>query len=293
MQVQCITFWTILTFQAITALSLQFNSLGFEGIMVLGPLIRTLQNLTGLDLSCNAVDLRRTEVCEQMRRTLSSLPCLSRLNMCGNWIKSHLQTLVSDIQKPLEYLRLGGCGLQKEDIAYLQRSHHATSLRSLDISECIMRSPDVVAVLLSLLRALAPSVQELVMEDMGLAQEEWEQVVSQCHQMVNLRFWNITHNVNIVSSVLTSSVSQFVKMPKLQVLHFDFPAECYIAVDPNEVEVEQLAFFNTYSRLLTLQCLESNRPFIKLVPRQWNFKKQLCNICGSYHWYEECAIHMM
>jgi hypothetical protein len=95
------------------------------------------------------IDYRQNpESSRQMAQVLGDLKHLNRLDLSGSPLGGCLQTLLSPIKKPLQYLSLHSCGLLDSDLFYLTNSIH-TLVEHLDLSENrLTRFSDALIVLL-------------------------------------------------------------------------------------------------------------------------------------------------
>ena len=117
---------------------MQYNSLGVAGFAVVAPHLSRFRSLTGLDLSCNKLDLQlmnSDNVADLLGNTLAELPVLSRLDLSNNDLESRLGCLLRKMPSALSHLELSACGLSENDLAFLTNSHHANHIKVLDISE--------------------------------------------------------------------------------------------------------------------------------------------------------------
>ncbi len=143
---------------------MKYNSLSADQFIHLAPLMETFTNITALDLSCNAIQTYQNErACDSMCQLLGNLQHLVRLDLSNNRIKSRLRRTLANIPKPLQYLRLVGCGLNVDDMSYLSQSHHTAGITELDISENSLGQ--CITEVIRLLLALIPRLQVLELED--------------------------------------------------------------------------------------------------------------------------------
>ena len=264
-------------FQFVDALSIQYNSLTSEGLVVLTPHLKRLTQLTALDLSCNNINLQPSEATQALKTILSALPLLVRLDLSNNRLKHKLSEILPQVSKPLEYLRLCACGLKDTDIIYLGLSHHTSGLRELDISEnCLGETfTDVITVL----NVLSPKLQVLEMEDCGISTPDWIQLFATCPKLQHLHFWNISRNSQLTDSVLAqgvSSIANIARMDHLEALKLSYPQECYQEVmeegeegngngnHGSTLQAEQ-SFHRRFTVLMGFACQLCHRTPIKLV----------------------------
>ena len=230
-------FSVVSLLQHLKGLRLKYNSLSSEHFISLCPQLEKLTNITALDLSCNCINVYQNDsACDKLSHLLSQLPFLIRLDLSNNRIKSKVRRILSDIQKPLEYLRLVGCGLMIIDITYLSISHHAQGLRELDLSENSLKLsiPQVI----TLLKAARMNLKVLELEECDLTDGHFLSLSSSClMELTGLMYLNISGN--FLSLHVTESVVQSVAtLSQLQWLIMAYMTGCY-DVDNDEVE-EQL-----------------------------------------------------
>lgn len=148
----------------VKGLSLSYSSLQNEGFKRVIHILKLFFNLTTLDLSYNNINLTTSAFLElHLCKTFKSFEYLQRLDLSNNRLTGYLKTILSCIGDSrfqetnsaiaydsnenkcskkychralgLQYLRVSGCRLCKEDIDSLAESHHTFSLKELDISD--------------------------------------------------------------------------------------------------------------------------------------------------------------
>ena len=209
--------------QDLVALCLRAIGLQCEGFRVLAPKFSKFTSLTGLDLSWNGINLVADthHNADILGGTLAKLPLLTRLNLTGNRLTNQLQTVLGKMLASLSYLKLYGCALSKQDIIFLTRSRHASTLRGLDIG--FNNLGDDFQDFLQLLCALESHLIVLETENCSFHQDHLThlfQRVSKSH----LRFWNITRNYATNVDFL-QQITAISELSSLEILLVSFPIE--------------------------------------------------------------------
>ena len=194
--------------------------------MSICPQLEMFTNITALDLSCNCINVYHNDsACDALTDLLSKLCNLVRLDLSNNRIKSKVRRILSDIQKPLEYLRLVGCGLMPMDILYLSVSHHTQALRELDLSENCLAS--AVRHLTSLLCAVKCRLKVLELEETDLTDAHFLTLSSAClKELVGLMYLNISANL-LTQEVIESVCQSTSCLSELQWIILAYPTDCY------------------------------------------------------------------
>ena len=168
-----------------------------------------------------------------MSTLFTHLVNLTRLDLSNNRLKGKLRRLLSQIEKPLEYLRLAGCGLTLSDLTYLAISHHTAGLYELDISENALGN--ALSALIHLLRGIQLHIQVLEMEDTGLIDEKFNSLLmSSCFSNMNcLMYINVAGNA---ISVLTCNMflRSVTSLSDLWYICMSYPRECYQENEDNQ-----------------------------------------------------------
>ena len=196
--------------------------------MDLCPVVSTFTHITSLDLSCNCINVFQNDsACDQMAQLFDALPLLVRLDLSNNRLKTKLRRVLSHVVKPLQFLRLAGCGLTLLDLTYLKDSHHTQALRELDISENALFH--AVDVLCQLLRNVRQQICVLEIEDSGLTDSYTEALItsSSFKQLTSLIYLNISGN-SMRESTLCMVCEEVAGLAGLQYLHLSYPRECFI-----------------------------------------------------------------
>ena len=200
--------------------------------MTLCPQLEEFTNLTTLDLSCNCINVFQNDsACDALSKLLGKLPNLIRLDLSNNRIKSKVRRILSDIQKPLEYLRLVGCGLMITDVLYLSVSHHTQVLKELDLSENNLGS--ALRHLISLLCAIKINIKILELEECNLTDSHFLSLSSSLKDFTGLMYLNISGNTLSQDGIET--VCQSVScLKELQWIVLAYTTECYAFDDEME-----------------------------------------------------------
>lgn len=239
-------------FQHLKALRFKYNSLSSEDFISLCPELQRFTNITALDLSCNCINVyQNNSACDALSDLLGKLPDLRRLDLSNNRIKSKVRRLLSNIQKPLEYLRLVGCGLMTNDIAYLAVSHHTQALQELDLSENNLGLS--IQQIASLLKAVRTKILVLELEECELIDTHFLMLSSSClKELTGLMYLNISGNF-LSREVIESVCQSVVSLPELQWLVMAYATECYVFEDDELEERLKLQFKERVKEILSGQ----------------------------------------
>uniref|UniRef100_A0A4W3GCX6 Leucine-rich repeat-containing protein 14 n=1 Tax=Callorhinchus milii TaxID=7868 RepID=A0A4W3GCX6_CALMI len=120
-------------------IELRYNNLGLCCLSTVFPYIPRFVNLNSLKLPYSNIDVRYMtleveEFFQKMVSVLSQLPNLKELNLVSSRLSGRIRELLSVLQQPLESLELAYCFLLPADVTYLASSHHAATLKKLDVS---------------------------------------------------------------------------------------------------------------------------------------------------------------
>ena len=234
----------------------KYNSLSSDDFMKLCPQLEQFTNLTTLDLSCNCINVFQNDsACDSMVKLMATLPNLVRLDLSNNRIKSKLRRILSDIQKPLEYLRIVGCSLMLSDLLYLSMSHHTQSLQELDISENNLGSG--LRHLTTLLHSIRQNIKILELEESDLNDSHFLQLSSSLKKLTGLMYLNISGNSLTWEGVeaVCQSVSS---LEGLQWMNISFTPECYVLYDDEMEERLKSQFSEKIQRLLATRRCANN-----------------------------------
>ena len=227
---------------------MKYNSLSSEHFISLCPQLERLTNITALDLSCNCINVYQYDAaCDKLSNFLSQLPFLTRLDLSNNRIKSKVRRILSDIQRPLEYLRLVGCGLMVADVTYLSLSHHAQGLRELDLSENSLKLsiPQVI----TLLKTAKTNLKVLELEECDLTDAHFLSLSSSLMELTGLLYLNISGNYLSLDEI-EPVVQSIATLPQLQWLIMAYTTECYNLHDDELEEQAKLRFRVTVREII-------------------------------------------
>ena len=208
------------------------------------PLIKTFTNLTSLDLSLNSIDVTCPESAESLVEILSSLPKLERLDLSYLNFNGMLSRFLSRVPLPLVSLRLRSCLLQSDDLKYLEKSHHITGLKDLDLSlnDLSTVCPDVF----SLLRS--SSLTCLRMESVNLDPSAFIELFVICSELENLQLLFLNHNRTCLNyETLLVAVPHLTKSPKLYAVILSYPSANVLT------DFQAFLEYRTFAKLLREQ----------------------------------------
>ncbi|XP_046362808.1 leucine-rich repeat-containing protein 14-like isoform X1 [Haliotis rufescens] len=226
----------VLIAEYVQGLQLKYNSLTIDDIVKLSPAFSTLVNLTALDLSCNSIYFYMSDAAtDRLSETFTHMPNLARLDLSNNRIKTKLRRLLSNIPKPLQYLRVAACGLTVSDITYLSVSHHTMGLCELDLSENSLGP--ACRNLSKLLSALANTLLVFEAEDCGLMDEHFEYLLPSFSMLKYVLFLNLAEN-RVSREALVYITEAVAQLPQLKVFRTSYPTDCYHH-DSEEIEEEE------------------------------------------------------
>ncbi|XP_052269411.1 leucine-rich repeat-containing protein 14-like isoform X2 [Dreissena polymorpha] len=207
-------------------LSLKFNSINSEELSKLCPLLRTLTNLTILDLSGNMINLSvaASDTCVNFTDTLGSLGHLVRLDLSNNIVRGNLRRVLSAVVQPLQYLSLEGCGLSPVDIAYLSVSHHSASVCELLLSNNNLRQS--LSSLMALLRNLKTSLKLIQLENCSFSNENCSMLSESMKRLTSVVYLDLQDNLFSLNNVYQLGVS-LACLETLQYLRVSYPTDSY------------------------------------------------------------------
>ncbi|XP_075903717.1 leucine-rich repeat-containing protein 14 [Nelusetta ayraudi] len=134
------TLLDLLPQQGLLGVDVRYSNLGVAGLAELLPLLSNFPALKSLRLHYCNLDFRRDhpgqeEALRALSQGLAKLQGLRRLSLTALRLPGQLRVLLSSLPQPLEILELPYLSLSPADLAYLSCSHHASSLKQLDLSE--------------------------------------------------------------------------------------------------------------------------------------------------------------
>ena len=163
----------------------------------LGPVLKKFTNLEGLFVKITAMlgnnpkDYAIADSAKGIESTFSVLRNVTKAAFCNQPIGGHLGTLIMPFQNSLVKLSLVRSGLTTADFDVLANSHHAKTLRFLNLDYTDLRP--AVEGLLRCLPKLA-SIQILQMRNCMLSAENCLACAAVLEDNTTLRLWTITHN---------------------------------------------------------------------------------------------------
>ncbi|XP_041362721.1 leucine-rich repeat-containing protein 14-like [Gigantopelta aegis] len=232
-------------------LQVKYNSLNRDEFVKLAPVLKTLTNLTALDLSCNCIYFWDSEItCLAAADVFGSLRNLIRLDLSNSRIKTKLRRILADIHQPLQYLRLAGCTLTVSDITYLSLSHHTAGLRELILSENNLGP--AARNLCHLLTSCASNLNILELQECGLSDSHLRQLQDCFSQLEALLYLNYADNIVSLEDGknLTHTLA---RLHEMQVLRFSFPVELY-GVEEGDSERWKTTFSKMLAEIVCEEC---------------------------------------
>ena len=240
-------------------LGIQFNSINSAGLEIMRPFLRRFTNLVALDMSSNGtVYSGDDEACAALCDVFTQLPQLKRLDLSNNRARHKLRVLLTALPGGLEHLRVCGCGVSELDLAYLRRSHHSATLRELDLSDNVI-THERYSYLSSLLTALAPRLCVLELEECTLEPTDLCTFIDHVLQLQKLKFINLARNDSLNEDMIHALVRSLARLPALAAVKLSYPTDCYVSVEPDEVNPVKLAFRYRLHELVSAVCAGYNR----------------------------------
>lgn len=166
------TLLELLPRHGLLGIDVRYSSLGVVGLAELLPLLSTFPALHSLRLHYCNLDLRRDqsgqeEALRDLSQGLTQLQKLKCLSLTALRLPGQLRVLLSSLPQPLEILELPYLSLTPADQAYLSCSHHATTLKQLDLSENRLAETTLPSIR-RLLSQASSSLQHLSLSGCGL-----------------------------------------------------------------------------------------------------------------------------
>ena len=202
---------------------------------ICGELTR-LENLVALDLSRNAIDMRRGDVALCLALALQALPLLRRLDLSHNMVGGKLTVVLHEVA-PLHYLKLTACSLHQLDWQHLAECEALrNSLEELDVSENPWSRLQTQEAALRLFSGPLPQLRVLEITDCGVdcGAALGSLVSGLCSGAPRLRYLNLAQNFPECSAWLAGhgrGIEALVGLPELRVLKLSFPADLYRQVN--------------------------------------------------------------
>lgn len=113
---------------ALTGLSVAYNSLQNQGLLRISEHLRRFRGLIALDLSSNGVRRGDVRHYDYLSDTVRVMPQLRRLNIKSCRIGGYLNTLLARCSREITHLDLSACGLRQQDLRVIGHFHNLTSL---------------------------------------------------------------------------------------------------------------------------------------------------------------------
>lgn len=244
-------------------MSLQYNSIGDEGLLILAPALRRLTHLTALDLASNNINLSQPGTAAILAGAIGSLPHLVRLDLSNNRTRGALRLVLALVSAPgLRYLRLCGCGMAPSDLMHLKIAH--SNLQHLDLSENILGDGERFDLLLELLSATATHLRVLELESCRLSRVELTALFAVLGSMQTLQFLNLARNSELLAGFILDQLDCIASMSSLDVLRVSYPRECYVADIDEDVEAVKVAVSQRLTALLGSVCAQKGRSHVRL-----------------------------
>ena len=224
--------------QFVRAVSLQMNSISPAGLHLLQRPLSKLTNLRALDLSLNSLDFFvDASACTCLSLVLSNLPHLRRLDLGGNRTKNMLDRILSPLAQGLEFLGLSGCTVTEDDLQFLQRSPHASTLCELDLSDNLLHPPRFHQ-LLALLSCVTPSLRVLELEHCHIEPLSLASLCALLPTMSRLQYLNLKHN-ELSTGLTHAVVKSLTDVDDFRMLKMHLPDDVVVTEDLED-DVEQL-----------------------------------------------------
>jgi Leucine-rich repeat (LRR) protein len=182
-----------------------------------------------------------------MTKLFTSLKNLVRLDLSNNRIKSKLRRVLSAIEKPLQYLKLAGCGLALTDLTYLSMSHHTQGLQELDISENGLGLN--FGTVLHLLRNIQRQVRVLELEDTSISDNNLDSLNISLKLLPVLMYLNISGN-SLLSEKLHELGMAVAGLEHLQYICMSYPRDCYLPDVGEEQDRLKGEFGNNFGHII-------------------------------------------
>ena len=204
------------------ALSIRSSNPQCEEFQSLAPQFRNFTSLTGLDLSYNEINFVENGAI-LLGETLAQLPALTRLNLGRNRLTNRLQSVISKMSSSLSHLKLHNCELAENDLIFLTNSHHASTLKALDLNR-----NDLGTHFQPFLQLLSALESHLIVLETACCSFQPEHLTHLLQKSLPnfcyLRLWNIVANSTPTVDFLRH-VTATAGLPSLEILLVSFPTE--------------------------------------------------------------------
>uniref|UniRef100_V9KI72 Leucine-rich repeat-containing protein 14 n=1 Tax=Callorhinchus milii TaxID=7868 RepID=V9KI72_CALMI len=211
-------------------IELRYNNLGLCCLSTVFPFIPRFVNLNSLKLPYSNIDVRYMtleveEFFQKMVSVLSQLPNLKELNLVSSRLSGRIRELLSVLQQPLESLELAYCFLLPADVTYLASSHHAATLKKLDVSGNNL-SDVLLNPFCQLLQQASNSLIYLDIMECRVMDRQLSAFLPALRQCSQLQYFSCFCNP-ISSEGLKSLLHCVVELPNLKVVVHPNPVDCY------------------------------------------------------------------
>ena len=248
---------------------------------MLCPALRPFLNLTALDLAANGIVLTPGEtgrpLVTELAAALEALPRLQRLNLSGIRMRECVSLVLGRISRPLSMLRLSGCGLRRNDLAWLSTADVSSQLEQLDIGANNV-APHV-DVLCQLLRHTGSSLAVFEAEDADLTAVSLSLLLATFEHLPQLRYVNVCGSDDVGAAAVIDILEKLISVPRLRVVRLSAPKDLAVSAgnggvvlvggpdgsDGDQFREAQNSFAFRLSDLLARLCHAHSRPVIRLV----------------------------
>lgn len=127
-EIRLLQLLEMLDSDALTGLSVAYNSLQNQGLLRISEQLRRFRGLVALDLSSNGVRRGDVRHYDYLSDTIRVMPLLRRLNIKSCRIGGYLNTLLARCSLEMTQLDLSACGLRQQDLRIIGHFNNLTSL---------------------------------------------------------------------------------------------------------------------------------------------------------------------
>ena len=189
----------------------------------MSPNLRRLTSLTGLDLSWDDKTLDSDDA-DLLGQTLVELPALTRLNLSNTRLTNQLQTVISKMPASLVYLELQYCYLSENDLIFLSQSHHANTLRALNVGHNNLGN--LFEHFLCLVGVMACRLIVLETQLCSFQKDHLTYFFNTLSKrLCHLRFWNISENSPAPTATFMEHIKAITEHSSLEILRVSLPKE--------------------------------------------------------------------
>lgn len=220
----------LLPHQGLLGIDVRYSTLGVVGFAELLSLLSTFPALDTLRFHYCNLDFRRDptgqdEALRDLSQGLKQLNQLKCLSLTALRLPGQLRVLLSSLSRPLLVLELPYLSLSPADLAYLSCSHHASTLRQLDLSENRVDETSLPSIR-RLLSQASSSLQHLSLSGCGLTDGLLALLLPSLGCCVALKSLALALNP-LSMARLMDLVRTAVRMPNLRQLLYPNPLEDY------------------------------------------------------------------